>query len=325
MKSTTKQQILTNFDYNVLEPVNRDAVRQRTEEIRVQLRRAAQDIWEIGQKLVEVRSRLKHGQFEAWLKAEFGWSHRTAYNFINVYEAFSKPANFAEIEIAASALYLLAAPSTPQAVREHFVQRASSGEKITYKNVQKTLKEQNSKLSPSDTVIQPSENPLPELLSKPEFISQTDAVPTRLGVKAEVGRVQHSSTISESIKPGWYLLERRHLLFCGDTVTTQFSKHMPLAAFAMATPREWHYDWLTHKARAVSVLHASAFTEKLVEQLLLLHSLRGEAVIFPSLPSAIPIAVAHRLGRQIYAGDPDPAHCRGVIEGLGFRAERVSL
>jgi len=33
------------------------------------LRHSAQEIWEIGQKLVDVRSRLKHGQFET-LKAE---------------------------------------------------------------------------------------------------------------------------------------------------------------------------------------------------------------------------------------------------------------
>jgi len=31
-----------------------------------------QEIWEIGQKLVDVRSRLKHGQFETWLKADIG-------------------------------------------------------------------------------------------------------------------------------------------------------------------------------------------------------------------------------------------------------------
>ncbi len=88
-------QLQTSFDYEILEFENRTLVQQTTENIIQRLRRAAQDIWEIGQKLAEVRSRLKHGQFEIWLKAEFGWSHCTDYNFINVYEAFDKPANFA--------------------------------------------------------------------------------------------------------------------------------------------------------------------------------------------------------------------------------------
>jgi len=68
-----------------------------------------------------MRSRLKHGQFETWLKAES--LEPTAYNFINVYETFAERANLAQIDIATSALYLLAAPST-QNVRNEFMQRA---------------------------------------------------------------------------------------------------------------------------------------------------------------------------------------------------------
>ncbi|GAB1538917.1 hypothetical protein NUACC21_15820 [Scytonema sp. NUACC21] len=44
------------------------------------------------------------------LKAEFGWSRRTACNFINVYEAFGECANLAQVDIATTALYLLFVP-----------------------------------------------------------------------------------------------------------------------------------------------------------------------------------------------------------------------
>ncbi|WP_238845887.1 DUF3102 domain-containing protein [Nostoc edaphicum] len=114
----TKDTIITRFDYELLTPEQRTLVEQCTTEIREQLRQTAQDIWEIGQRLAEVRSKLKHGQFDTWLKAEFGWSRRTAYNFINVYETFDNRANLAQIDIATSALYLLAAPSTPQKLRD---------------------------------------------------------------------------------------------------------------------------------------------------------------------------------------------------------------
>ncbi|MFN6571994.1 DUF3102 domain-containing protein [Dendronalium sp. ChiSLP03b] len=69
-------QEVTGFDYEILDDKQRIVIQQRTGEIKERLRRSAQDIWEIGQKLADVRSRLKHGQFETWLKAEFGWSRR---------------------------------------------------------------------------------------------------------------------------------------------------------------------------------------------------------------------------------------------------------
>ncbi len=90
-------QAITGFNYEILDSEKRQVIQQRTGEIKERLRRSAQDIWEIGEKLAQVRSQLKHGQFETWLKAEFGWSRRTAYNFINVYETLAERANFAQI------------------------------------------------------------------------------------------------------------------------------------------------------------------------------------------------------------------------------------
>ncbi len=127
-----KRQVQSSFDYEVLDLETRTVVQQRTEEIRNRLRRTAQDI------------------------------------FINVYEAFGNPANFAEIDIAVSALYLLAAPSTSQENREQFVQRARAGEKITYKNVQKKLKEAKSQLLPlATTLVNSSESSM----SRPDIVT----------------------------------------------------------------------------------------------------------------------------------------------------------
>ncbi len=317
-----KTQIQTSFDYQVLELENRTVVQQRTTEIRQRLRRAAQDIWEIGQKLAEVRSRLKHGQFESWLKAEFGWSHRTAYNFINVYEAFGKAAKFAEADIAASALYLLAAPSTPQNIREQFMERAKAGEKITYKNVLKTFKEAKPQLPPAATVA----NSLEPYKSQPEIV---EILPkTAVEVEEQELRPTSATIISnQSIRSDWYLLEGRHLLFCGDTASPQFSNRLPQVALALAIPHsEWHHDWLINRAKTVIILQQSALLEeKLVERLLLMHSRRGEAVIFPWLPSGEIIGIAHKLERQIYAGDSNSERFIEAITRSGLRAQKVSL
>lgn len=105
-------------------------MQQRTTEIKGLMRRAAQDIIEIGQKLIEVKARLGHGHFGDWLRAEFEWHQNTATNFMRVAEKFT---NFVNVDqIAPSALYLLAAPSTPNSARDEALAQAEAGEPITY-------------------------------------------------------------------------------------------------------------------------------------------------------------------------------------------------
>lgn len=119
------------FDYMQLDVETRIVVRQRTEEIKVLVRRSAQDIIDIGNKLIEVKAQLGHGNFGSWLDSEFGWSTDTAHNFMRVSDKFGKFPNLGDI--GASALYLLAAPSTPEPVRIEAIQRAQAGEAITHK------------------------------------------------------------------------------------------------------------------------------------------------------------------------------------------------
>ncbi|NLF78150.1 MAG: DUF3102 domain-containing protein [Chloroflexi bacterium] len=131
------------FDYNALDVETRIVVQQRTSEIKTIAKRAAQDIIDIGTKLIEVKSRLEHGQFGQWLEAEFGWTQRTATNFMHVAAKFENFSNLGEI--APSALYLLAAPSTPDDVREQMIERAAAGEVITHKITQQAVAELKAK------------------------------------------------------------------------------------------------------------------------------------------------------------------------------------
>lgn len=121
---------LTLFDYAALDTETRIVIQQRTTEIKALMKRAASDIIEIGQKLIEVKARLGHGHFDGWVKAEFDWTRQTAYRFINVAERFGDCNNL--LQMAPSALYLLAAPSTPEAARIEAIARAESGESITH-------------------------------------------------------------------------------------------------------------------------------------------------------------------------------------------------
>ena len=102
-------QTSVEFDYGQLDGESRIVVQQRTSELKSLIRRSAQDIIEIGLRLTEVKARLGHGRFGAWLAAEFHWSPDTALNFMRVAERFGQNPNISEF--APSALYLLAAPA----------------------------------------------------------------------------------------------------------------------------------------------------------------------------------------------------------------------
>ena len=121
------------FAYDDLDTETRIVVQQRASELKTLIRRSAADIIEIGSKLIDVKFRLGHGHFCKWLKAEFGWSEPSAWRFMQVCEHFQNH----QIEgFAPSALYMLAAPSTPDEARQEALDRAAAGEHITVKTAQ---------------------------------------------------------------------------------------------------------------------------------------------------------------------------------------------
>lgn len=122
------------FDYAALTPTTRDIVQRRTGEIQDLMRRTAADIVDIGLKLIEVKVMLLHGNFGVWLESEFGWSSDTAQNFMRVARSF-KNRNFRDLDIAPSALYALASPSSSEPLRQQIIERAEAGEHITHKTV----------------------------------------------------------------------------------------------------------------------------------------------------------------------------------------------
>ncbi|MGK7872419.1 MAG: DUF3102 domain-containing protein [Xenococcaceae cyanobacterium] len=135
------------FNYEALDSETRIVVQKRTSEIKSLMRRTAQDMIDIGQKLIEIKERLRHGNFETWLKAEFEWGLWTARKFIQVAERFSS-VNFTDMSIATSALYLLAAPSTPEEARQYALECASQGENITHSKAKTIVSQYKQSIQP---------------------------------------------------------------------------------------------------------------------------------------------------------------------------------
>ncbi|HKQ90879.1 MAG TPA: DUF3102 domain-containing protein [Blastocatellia bacterium] len=147
------------FDYGALDQETQVLVRLRAGEIKSLAKRVAADIVEIGGKLGEVKDRVGgNGKFNEWLSAELGWSERTAYNFIAVWQRFSA-ANFALENVATSALYLLAAPSTPAEAVEVARQIADSGEEVTHGVAKEIVRQAKAKKpKQAELIEQPEED-----------------------------------------------------------------------------------------------------------------------------------------------------------------------
>ncbi len=129
---------LALFSYDALEPDTRAYVQERTVEIRALARRTVEDIIAIGGKLADVKARLGHGQFGAWLEREFHWDQRMARNFMSAYAKF-KSEIISDLDIGPTVVYLLASPSVPDEAVETVLERARAGEHITVADVKQAI------------------------------------------------------------------------------------------------------------------------------------------------------------------------------------------
>jgi len=104
-------------------------------------KRVVADVIEIGRRLSDAKRICGHGNWLPWLEREFGWDERTAQRFISVYELAGKSDNLSDLNLPVSSLYLLAAPSTPEQVRDEIIERASSGEILPVAEVKRVVRE----------------------------------------------------------------------------------------------------------------------------------------------------------------------------------------
>src|SRR5258708_7088061 len=107
-------------------------------EIRTLGKRMAENVIEIGRRLTDCKRITGHGKWLPWLKSEFGWDERTAQRFMSAHELAGKYDNLSDLELPVSGLYLLAAPSTPEAAREEVFEQAMSGP-VSHLQIKETI------------------------------------------------------------------------------------------------------------------------------------------------------------------------------------------
>lgn len=126
---------VAGFDYGALAPEKAAAARASAERIRGRMQLAAESIIEVGRELIDQKKALGHGNFLPWIEAEFGMSSDTAQNLMRISGEYGSNAEHVR-HLSYRALIALSAPSTPHAVREEVIDRASKGEKVTAREVE---------------------------------------------------------------------------------------------------------------------------------------------------------------------------------------------
>lgn len=172
------------FDYGTLDSAASTFVEARASEIRAIVKRTAESIMAIGENLIAVKARLPHGSWLPWLAAEFGWGESTAKRFIQVAEFAAKSPKLVDLSprIDASALYLLARPSTSSEARSDILSRAEAGEKITHKDVQQSIRRSKERDAVEDNAVPAHRRakrsgsrsnrtgPIPEIANRPDHL-----------------------------------------------------------------------------------------------------------------------------------------------------------
>lgn len=111
-------------------------IEKTTAEILILKDQTAQNIIEIGKRLIEVKENLQHGEFSEWLKKRVDISHRTANNFMKVATTFSNSQSIANL--GSTKLFLLA--GLDEENREEVMQE-NNIEEMTTRELEQVVKE----------------------------------------------------------------------------------------------------------------------------------------------------------------------------------------
>lgn len=341
------------FDYTMLDAETSLFIQKQTGEIRALMKRTAQDIIEIGQKLILVKEKLAHGRFLDWIAAEFEWSYPTAARFMQVANSFSK--TYQIDKFAASALYVLAAPSTPASARSEAIARAEAGEPITY-TIAKEIRQKHSlpgnkskteSVQPVQSVaaLKPVSVILPANESRPkvEIVATRPAkepvtilkkekevelpeikriIPISVTTTSNVPISHQSSTafVKRESTGIWWQLGRRHLLYCGDPNSAEFIQKVPhhtglLLGFPAG--KDWQ-STITAENRIIVTKNLPQskdirLFEDTLESIILLYTELGETVIVCYLPYPEILSTINRLDRLAIFAEPDPKRVNEII------------
>jgi hypothetical protein len=236
-------------------PANQALLSEHAAEIRALGKRALADLIEIGRLLTECKRICGHGNWLPWLEREFGWTEMTATRFINVYD-MSKSNKLLDLELPISALYLLAAPSTPETARADIIKRAQSGEVIPISEVRRTIDAAKGREQPVKRSNLPAMYRAREIQAGHDRIAKADQKWIEGSLEMAAALREARDILPDDIDFSTWL-KTNHLDFCSkDDCTALINLASDLALFRtiLGETSSWSYQiiWRENKGRYTS-------------------------------------------------------------------------
>ncbi|WP_052056034.1 DUF3102 domain-containing protein [Myxosarcina sp. GI1] len=293
-------------------------VRDRTVEIKKLIRRTAQDIVDIGKYLTEVKDKLGHGNFYNWLDVEFNWSYSTAARFMQVAERF-KSVSLTDLNILQSALYQLAAPTTPEGATVEALERAKQGEIITEK-LAKEIKLKHKEQKKVNSL----ENELPS--KDLQLESQKSQHRNRISSSPQSKLEPKQSVVAviptkKAVLNSWWQIGNYHRLFCGNPKDNSFLSHLPKKIQLTVTLPPNNNNSLIPKIKAKSdLLFRSELNDidplsilKMIEHCLGTTTEGNDIVVISYIPTPRLLELIDTLGCNCYVAEPDLEKCDRLL------------
>lgn len=182
------------------EPTDESALIQLETEIKSYISQISQNIIEIGRRLIQAKSLVKHGEWSSWLETNFNLSQQTARRFMQVAERFSKT----RINTRFNSTQMIALLSLPDAeATEKFIeQKASEGtpvENMSVKTLRKEIKQWNSKLADKNNNKSIKKENISEIeFQQQKITTDNDSTQPNLGEQyAQISNISHESMEQE--------------------------------------------------------------------------------------------------------------------------------
>lgn len=188
-----------------------DWLRERVEEIHRLTRLTAAAVTSIGRVLLEVQRRLGGGRFNRWVKDQFRWGRSSAYRMMAVATAFADVPDDTLARFAPVALYALAKPSTPPAVRTAALAAVAAGKPFGPRDARTLIDaakpdRQGTKFVPCQRDrlprgegIRPEDRPQPEDTTAQLLAAKALVLLTEAGKTVRVGKLVDSEYRNEPL------------------------------------------------------------------------------------------------------------------------------
>ena len=323
---------LNNGDINKL---ILDEFREEAEIIKMKMKRSVQDILDAGKRLIAVKQKLPHGYFRDWIETELGCHYTTGVNLMRVATVFGDDAEkITQMGVGPSILYFLATPSTPKQAREKVIQLIEEGEKVSFADTKKIVKDyrkhKDSGRKIGEAVSEPQglinqnqksvENKVNQVISPdPKQVSSSKQQIIKV-IPQQLPKSSNPTIIKPQNK--WYQLGN-HWLFSGYPDNQDFRKYLPntiALTLAFPTSQEWAKDRIIpSQSKSTSIFYTPIEDLDLfslltvVRNTIELYTIENEKVLFSFFPEPEVLSIADSLGCQCIIAEPDPQQWQRLL------------